>query len=75
MAVNMAGVACRGLRCVGGCKMSNDVGMVICKSIAVLFLPCFLGIPSLHVLSFKKKVFPVTRFCCLSGERRVWTVV
>ena len=36
--------------CVVG-KMAKDIGMTIRKSIVVSFLPCFFGIPSLHVLS------------------------
>ena len=56
LAVDMAGVACRGLcmRVVG--KMSEDIGMGVRKGTVVLFVPtlfgCFLGIPSLYVFSF-----------------------
>ena len=41
-------------------KMAKDIGMTICKSIVVSFLPCsvaFFGIPSLYVLSFFKMFF------------------
>ena len=55
LAVDMAGVACRGLcmRVVG--QMSKDIGMRVRKGTVVLFVPtlfgCFLGIPSLYVFS------------------------
>ena len=56
LAVDMAGVACQELVCV--CefgKMAKDIGMTIrkgyCGIIPTLF-GCFLGIPSLYVLSF-----------------------
>ena len=78
MAVNMAGVH------VGECDVLG-VGKMLTNKVATT-PQCFYGLPSLHlwillgfsslhVLSFKKKVFPVTCFGCLSGERRVWTVV
>ena len=56
LAVDMAGVACRGLcmHVVG--KMSEDIGMGVRKGTVVSFVPtlfgCFLAMPSLYVFSF-----------------------
>ena len=58
LAVDMAGVARRGLcmRVVG--KMSKDIGMGVSKGTVVSFVPtlfgCFWGIPFLYVFSFCK---------------------
>ena len=40
MAVNMAGVACRGLRCVGGCKNGPTCSFIFLN---VFPITCFLG--------------------------------
>ena len=59
--IGMAGVACRGfVVCVVGNK-SKDIGMGIRKSIQCGVIPtlfgCFLGIPSLYVLSILNAFF------------------
>ena len=61
LAVDMAGVACRGLWCACCWKMSKDIGMGVRKGTVVSFVPTwfgyFLGIPSLYVFSFFSNVF------------------
>ena len=61
LAVDMADVACRGLRMRVVGKMSKDIGMGVCKGTVVSFVPslfgCFLGIPSLFILKFFKMFF------------------
>ena len=48
LAVDMAGVACRGLVCV--CvRLKKDIGMTIRKSIVVSFLPSLVPRPHPHL--------------------------
>ena len=65
LAVDVAGVACRGLCMHVVRKMSKDIGMGVRKGTVVSFVStlfgCFLGIPSLYVFSFFKMFF-VTSF-------------
>ena len=55
---DMAGVACRGSVCAYVCmcavgKMAKDIGMTICKSIVVSFLPCLVAFwHSIPICSF-----------------------
>ena len=54
---------------------SKDIGMGIRKSIQCGVIPtlfgCFLGIPSLYILSFLKCFF-VACLSCFFGEKKVW---
>ena len=68
---DMAGVAFWGLVCV--CvhavgKMAKCIGMTICKSIMVSFLPCLVAFLAFHPYIFFQNVINfVTCFCCFFG--------
>ena len=66
-------MGCRGLVCVCAVgKMAKDIGMTICKSIVVSFLPCLVAFLAFHPYMFFHffKCFFVTCFCCIFGGEK-----
>ena len=73
LAVDIAGVTCQGLHgvCVCGVgKMAKDIGITICKSIVVSFLPCLVAFLAFHPFHFFLMFFFVTCFCCFFGGQK-----